>query len=79
VTTPLTYSVEGAAARLGGSFTLDEIPHIKAGNGRGRAGRISFSEAHLVQIIDMFTVRPAAAGPEPEFPSMATRRSRRAS
>ncbi len=85
MTAPLTYNIEAAAARLGGPFTVDflknhlhEIPHIKSGNGRGRAGRIAFSESHLVQIVDKYTVKPVDA-PTPEFPSMASPRRRRRS
>jgi hypothetical protein len=84
MTAPLTYSMEAAASRLGGPFTVDflkghlhEIPHLKVGNGRGRAGRIAFSEQHLIQIVDKFSVAPAEAGPAPEFPSMVSARGPR--
>jgi hypothetical protein len=72
--TPLTYDCDQAAARLGSTFTPDwlkrharELPHIKSGKGRGRAGRIGFTEAHLAEILVMFERRPAAA-PAPSSP-----------
>jgi hypothetical protein len=81
VTTPLTYPIEQAAQRLGGSFTvdwlkghLDELPHIKLGKGTGRSGRIAFSEAHLVAIVAMFTVDPAPASQPGDFSSVRGRR-----
>lgn len=66
---PLTYDINAAAARLGGAFTVEwlrkrvnrgEIPHGKNGAGRGKAGRIYFTDAHLAEIIAMYEVRPAS-------------------
>lgn len=84
MTTPLTYSITEAAARLGGPFTVDwlrghlaEIPHIKNGSGRGRGGRIGFSELHLAQIVAQFSVEPDTTAPiEPRYASAVTRRRR---
>lgn len=66
MTLPMTCDIETAAMRLGGPFTVDwlrghmhEIPHVKNGSGRGRGGRIGFTEAHLAEIVERFTVRPA--------------------
>lgn len=62
---PLTYDVPQAATRLGGPFTvdwlrghLDEIPHLRVGSGRGRGGRIGFTDAQLDAIVDQHTVAP---------------------
>ena len=62
---PLTYNVEQAAERLGGPFTVDwlrkhlaQIPHLRSGAGRGKAGRVGFTEAHLAAIITAHTVEP---------------------
>ncbi len=83
MTSPLTYSLAEASERLGGPFTVDflkghlaELPHIKTGAGRGRGGRVAFSEQHLIRIVDMFSVQPREI-PVEEFPGMATRRGRR--
>ena len=83
--TPLSYSIEQAADRLGPIATvdwlkhnMDRIPHLKSGLGNGRAGRVAFTEAHLAEILHMLEKRPAPAvdGPS-EFRSIATRGSRR--
>lgn len=67
MTEPLTFTLEEAAARLSGPFTadwlrghLDEIPDIKLGSGRGRGGRIGFTETQLHAIVAQFTVTPAS-------------------
>jgi hypothetical protein len=71
---PIVKSIEEAAARLGKPFTvdwlkghMDEIPHVKVGEGRGRGGRVGFTDEHLAQIVAMNTVQPvrpaAPAGP----------------
>lgn len=71
---PLTYSVEEAAERLGHVVTadwlrkrVDQLPHVKSGNGSGRAGRIAFTDAHLAEILAGLEVRPVAA-PTSESP-----------
>jgi hypothetical protein len=78
--------MEQAAERLGGPFTIDwlkghlaQIPHLKTGNGTGRGGRVGFSEAHLAEIVAMFSVAPAAGSEPGDFPSMVSRGRRRAS
>lgn len=87
MSTPLTYSIEQAAARLGHVATadwlrhhLDEIPHVKSGKGSGRAGRVAFTEGHLAEILAMLEKRPEAS-PAPsdpsEFKSIASRPPRR--
>lgn len=82
MTAQLTYSIEEAAARLSGPFTVDwlkghlaEIPHIKAGNGTGRGGRIGFSETHLAAIITMFTVEPQPQSQPGDFTPSTRRRA----
>lgn len=62
---PLSYSVEEAAERLGPIVTVDwlksnmhRIPHLKSGKGTGRSGRIAFTEAHLIRILDMLEQDP---------------------
>jgi hypothetical protein len=87
---PLTYSCENAAARIGDAVTADwlkrhasagQIPHLRSGNGRGRAGRISFTEVHLAEILKLIERRPAgenASAPErAEFSSVVSRGKRR--
>lgn len=73
------YSVEQAGEILSPLFTaawlrghIDEIPHTRAGVGRGRSGRIGFTDAHLAEIVAMFEVRPAA--PVAPKSSVVTRR-----
>lgn len=84
----LTYSCERAAERIGDAVTADwlkrhasagEIPHLRSGKGRGRAGRIAFTEAHLVEILKSLERRPAGeTAPEPaEFSSVVSRGKRR--
>lgn len=82
MTAPLTYSVEEAAERLGGPFTFDwlkghlaEIPHIKVGGGRGKGGRIGFSESDLAEILLMFSVKPAPASKPGDFTPVSRRRA----
>lgn len=82
MTAPLTHSIESAAARLGGPFTvdwlkghIDEIPHIRTGKGRGRSGRIGFSEKHLEQIIAMFSVDPKPGTNPGDFTPLTRRRT----
>lgn len=82
--TPLTYSMEEAAERLGYGFTVDwlkhrikDLPHIKTGGGHGRGGRVGFTEAHLAEILLMNERRPEGTGhttPD-EFRSIVSRRS----
>jgi hypothetical protein len=79
-TTPTkVYSVEQAGEILSPLFTaawlrghIDEIPHTRAGDGRGRSGRIGFTEAHLAEIVAMHEVRPV--GPVPPKSTVVTRR-----
>jgi hypothetical protein len=78
---PLTYSLEDAAGRLGGPFTVDwlkghlaEIPHIRAGKGRGRSGRVGFSEKHLEQIVAMFSIDPLPGTKPGDFTPLTRRR-----
>jgi hypothetical protein len=75
VTTPLSFTLEQAAERLGGAFTVDwlksrikrrEIPFGKTGNGDGRAGRIYLTQQHLERILAQFSQEPPAADPELE-------------
>lgn len=82
MTAPLTYSIDAAAERLGGPFTIDwlrghidEIPHVKTGRGSGRSGRIGFTEAHLTAIVAMFTVEPAPGTNPGDFTPLTRRRS----
>jgi hypothetical protein len=90
MTTPLTYDVHAAAERIGPAVTVDwlrkhaqrgEIPHTRSGRGRGRSGRIAFTDAHLAEIIAQLEQRPAGspapAGPG-EFRSIASRGRRTA-
>jgi hypothetical protein len=57
-----------------------EIPHTRSGKGRGRAGRLAFTERHLAEILLMLEVRPDGA-PRPEDGDLAggaiVRRGRR--
>jgi hypothetical protein len=87
MTTPLTYTIDQAAERIGPLVTVDwlkkhmsEIPHRKSGLGRGRAGRIGFTETDIAEIVQMLERRPedkpAPAGPE-QFQSIASRAPRR--
>lgn len=86
-TVPLTYSIDQAAERLGHVVTpdwlrhhLSEIPHVKSGDGVGRAGRIAFTEGHLAEILLMLEKRPAGSEPTPgpqDFTSIASRPPRR--
>lgn len=86
--TPLTYTVEQAAERLGPAVTKDwikhhiaELPHTRSGKGRGRAGRVAFTEAHLMEILLLIEHRPATS-PIPsqpdEFRTIVTRGRRTA-
>ena len=78
-----SYVAGVAADRLGESFTYDwlksnlaSLPHGKTGKGRGRAGRVFFTEAHLAEIVEKYTVR-SDVEPEPaqhEFASIVSRR-----
>lgn len=79
---PLTFTLAEAAARLGGPFTADwlrghlaEIPHVKNGSGRGRGGRVGFTDAHLIRIVEMFSIEPDAPTSTEEFTPI-TRRKR---
>lgn len=86
MSTPLSYSIEQAAERLGPSFTEDWlrhrvkrrlIPFGKTGAGRGRSGHIYFTDAHLAEILLQHEVRPDGA-PEPteqDFTPVTRRRS----
>lgn len=76
-----TYSIIEAGEQLAPVVTagwlkrhIREIPHLRMGPGRGRAGRIGFTEAHLVEILAMHEVRPVSV-PEPAS-SIVTRRRR---
>lgn len=67
---PLIYDYEGAAARLGKPVSADwlqknkrRIPHCQFGS------NVGFTEAHLVQIAEMFTVLPGHAAPSVERPT----------
>lgn len=81
----LTYSIEEAAERLGPVCSvgwlrkhLHTVPHIRSGRGRGRAGRLAFTGAHLIEIVAMLEVRPDDSSlPNPEDLAVVTRRSRR--
>lgn len=82
MTSPLTFTIEQAAARLGGPFTvdwlrghLDEIPSIKVGGGTGRSGRIGFSEAHLARIVAMFSTEPEPGTQPGDFTPVTRRRA----
>lgn len=82
MTAPLTYTLEQAAQRLGGPFTvdwlkghIDELPHIKVGGGTGRGGRIGFSEADLAAIVLMFRREPKPATDPGDFTPITRRRS----
>ena len=91
---PLSYSLEEAPAVLGSIFTveflrshIEDLPHIRLGKGRGRAGRIGFTEDQLREIVARYAV-PARPLPKPQpvdarppaatagFPSMVTRTPR---
>lgn len=88
--TPLTYDVHAAAERIGPAVTVDwlkkhaaagTIPHTRSGKGRGRSGRIAFTEAHLAEILQQLEQRPDAmpAPTDPgEFRSIASRGRRTA-
>lgn len=91
VTTPLTYSAAEAAERIGPAVTADwlkkraaagEIPCTRSGKGRGRSGRLAFTEAHLAEILHIIERRPdGVPAPEPgpdDFQSVQSR-GRRAS
>lgn len=78
----LTVSIEEAADRLGGPFTvdwlkghIDEIPHLKVGAGTGRGGRIGFSEQHLAEIVLMFSVDPKPSSQPGDFTPVTRRRA----
>lgn len=92
MTTPLTYNPREAAARIGAAVTedwlkkraaADEIPHTRSGKGRGRAGRIAFTEAHLAEILQLLEHRPAAmpapSGPDDDWGLVTRRNPRRRS
>lgn len=62
---PMSFDADQAADRLGRPFTadflrgnLDRLPHIRLGHGRGRAGRVGFTQEHLDQIVRMHSVAP---------------------
>jgi hypothetical protein len=86
---PLTYSCENAAARIGDAVTADwlkrhasagQIPHTRSGKGRGRAGKIAFTEAHLFEILQLIEKRPTGertTEPAAEFSSVVSRGPRR--
>jgi hypothetical protein len=86
--TPLTYTPAEAAERIGAAVTedwlkkraaADLIPHTRSGNGRGRSGRIAFTEAHLAEILQQIERRPAEnPEPAPEFTSVVSRGCRSA-
>jgi hypothetical protein len=74
MTDPLVKNIEQAAALMGRPFTVDflkrhlaDLPHIRVGEGRGRGGRVGFTDEQIAEIIRMFTVGPRAkaapAGP----------------
>lgn len=85
MTSPLSYTVEQAAERIGPAVTVDwlkhnlaTLPHTKSGKGRGRAGRVAFTEAHLHEILLLIEKRPEGSpGPSKpeEFRSVVSRRS----
>jgi hypothetical protein len=83
MTAPLTYSIEQAAERLGHIVTVDwlkkrvdDIPHLKSGSGRGRAGRIAFTDQHLAEILAMLEKRPTPKGQaDDEYRPVGRRRS----
>jgi hypothetical protein len=90
MTTPLTYTPRQAAERIGAAVTedwlkkraaADAIPHTRSGKGRGRSGRIAFTEAHLAEILQLIEHRPegtpAPAAPE-QFTSVVSRGKRTA-
>lgn len=84
---PLTLTCEQAAQRIGAAVTADwlkrramrgEIPHTRSGKGRGRSGRIAFTDAHLTEILRIIEQRPTApqndGTPQPaEFGSVVSR------
>lgn len=87
----LTYNCEQAAERIGAAVSSDwlkrharagDIPHTRAGKGRGRAGRLAFTEAHLAEILLIIEQRPdtlPAPDPAPgEFTSVVSRGKRSA-
>lgn len=90
MTAPLTHNIEEAAHILGPVASVDwlkkavaakKVPHVRSGNGRGRAGRVAFTDAHLAEILLLLEQRPedspAPDGPG-EFRSVVSR-GRRAS
>lgn len=88
MTAPLTYNVQQAAERIGPAVTVDwlkkhikEIPHTRSGEGRGRAGRVAFTEAHLAEILQLLEKRPESmpAPDQPEDFRSVVSRGRRAS
>lgn len=86
MTTPLSYTITEAAERIGPAVTVDwlkhhiaELPHTRSGKGRGRAGRVAFTEAHLHEILLLIEKRPEGSpGPTKpeEFHSVVTRGQR---
>lgn len=70
MTAPLTYSIDQAAERLGPIVTVSwlkhnigKLPHRKSGAGRGRAGRVAFTEADLAEILQLLERRPPGTAP----------------
>ena len=82
MTAPLTYNFEQAAERIGHAVSASwlkrhaaagDIPHTRSGAGRGRAGRVSFTEAHLVEILQKIEHRPSGSSPaQDEIAELAT-------
>lgn len=88
MTAPLTFNVEQAAERIGPAVTVDwlkkaatarRIPCTRSGKGRGRAGKLAFTEAHLAEILLMIEQRPepsTASDQSSEFDSIISRGKR---
>lgn len=65
MTEPLVKTIDEASERMGRPFTrdflkahLDEIPHVRVGEGRGRGGRVGFTDEQMAEIVRMYTVDP---------------------
>lgn len=81
---PMSYDCEEAARRLGSIVTPDWLkrharyyPHLRAGRGRGRSGRIAFTAEHLAIILADLEQTPAekpVPAPAEQFRSVVTRR-----
>lgn len=82
------YSLQEAADELAPVITfswlkhhIKDLPHLRAGKGRGRAGRIGFTADHLREIVAMCESRPTETasqstvvtrrGPRPKPPTDA--------